>query len=74
MHTPTQLPKLTQSATKSGALQRLIRDQRGVGLIEYAMLAVLIAVVAYAGFETFGGTVNTAIGHANTKVTGLSTK
>lgn len=74
MRTSTQLSVSTQRATKSGALQRLVRDQRGVGLIEYAMLAVLIAVVAYAGFTSFGSTVNGAINNANSKVTELTTK
>lgn len=74
MQTSTQLPELAARTPKLGAIRRFLRDQRGVGLIEYAMLAVLIAVVAYAGFETFGSTVGGAINNANTKVTGLTTK
>lgn len=33
---------------------KLIRDKRGVGAIEYALIASLISVAAIAAFETLG--------------------
>lgn len=60
----------TRNTKSSGsALQRLLRDERGLGLLEYAMLAVLIVVIAYAGFEKFGKNVGKAVDKVNTQVT-----
>lgn len=36
------------------ALLRLIRDKRGVGAVEYALIASLISVAAITAFETLG--------------------
>ena len=66
MHTDFE----TRNADKSAsALQRLLCDERGLGLLEYAMLAVLIVVIAYAGFSTFGKNVSGAVNKVNTDVT-----
>lgn len=39
------------------AFLKLIRDKRGVGAIEYALIASLISVAAIAAFETMGAKV-----------------
>ena len=36
------------------AFLKIIRDNRGVGAIEYALIASLISVAAIAAFETLG--------------------
>jgi Flp pilus assembly pilin Flp len=43
------------------ALTRLARDERGATLMEYLMLAGLVAIAAFAGFKLFGANVQTAI-------------
>jgi len=35
-------------------LRKLIRDRRGAGLTEYIILVGVIALLAIAGFKTFG--------------------
>ena len=47
---------------------RLLRDQRGAGLVEYAMLAGLVAIAAIAAFTTFGGAVSSKITNQATTV------
>jgi Flp pilus assembly pilin Flp len=45
----------------------LVRDERGATLMEYIMLAGLVAIAAFAGFKLFGQDVQNAIsGQANT--------
>ena len=45
----------------------LARDDRGATLMEYIMLAGLVAIAAFAGFRLFGTDVQTAIsGQAST--------
>jgi Flp pilus assembly pilin Flp len=45
----------------------LIRDEKGATLMEYLMLAGLVAIAAFAGFKLFGTNVQTAInGQAET--------
>ena len=39
-------------------LLKLIRDTRGVGAIEYVLVASLISVAAIAAFDELGGSVN----------------
>ena len=39
------------------AFGKLIRDNRGVGAIEYALIASLISVAAVAAFDHMGATV-----------------
>ena len=40
-------------------MRTLMRDDSGQDLLEYALLAALIAVVAMAGITTLGNTINT---------------
>lgn len=39
-------------------LSKLLRDKRGVGAIEYAVVASLISVAAVAAFDNLGGAVS----------------
>ena len=39
-------------------LLKLLRDTRGVGAIEYVLVASLISVTAIAAFDELGGSVN----------------
>lgn len=38
---------------------RIVREEEGQDLVEYAILVALIAIVAVAGVTLFGGAVNT---------------
>lgn len=44
--------------SKRDALLLLARDQRGQDLLEYALLAALIALVVYGAVQTTGTNVN----------------
>ncbi|HET6332026.1 MAG TPA: Flp family type IVb pilin [Polyangiales bacterium] len=63
----------TKIAATNGKKRSLLRDQRGAGLVEYAMLAGLVAIAAFAAFRTFGGNVNTAVTNQATTVSGIPT-
>lgn len=61
-------------ATKKPPLpRRLLRDQRGAGLVEYAMLAGLVAIAAFGAFRAFGGNVSSAVTTQGTTVSGIPT-
>ena len=49
-------------------LQSLRRNVAGQDLLEYALLAALIALVAYAAVETTGGRVSDMFANIATKV------
>lgn len=49
--------------------QSLLRDERGVSALEYAILAGLIVVAVTAGVGQFSGQLETAFGTLGTKVT-----
>ena len=57
----TDLTSLATNGTKGSLRERLLRDQRGAGLVEYAMLAGLVAIAAITAFQTFGGAVSSKI-------------
>jgi pilus assembly protein Flp/PilA len=46
---------------RSTALAKLIRDDKGATLMEYVMLAGLIAIAAFAGFKLFGSNISSTI-------------
>lgn len=50
------------------AIRKLIRDNRGVGAIEYALVASLISVVAIAAFDNMGGEVRQKYEQVDTKL------
>jgi Flp pilus assembly pilin Flp len=65
----TQPPPRAQSR----GLMRLLRDRRGATLVEYAMLAGLIAVAAIAAFRGFGTKVKDAVGKQGDTVSTIPT-
>ena len=50
------------------AIRKLIRDNRGVGAIEYALVASLISVAAIAAFDNMGGEVRQKYEQVDTKL------
>ena len=68
----TDLTTAATNGKKRSLGGRLLRDQRGAGLVEYAMLAGLVAIAAIAAFTTFGGTVGTKITNQATTVSGIT--
>jgi Flp pilus assembly pilin Flp len=55
-------------ATKCGLLHRLSRDQRGAGLVEYILLAGLIAIACIGAFQAFQGNVSRTVTNQGKKV------
>jgi Flp pilus assembly pilin Flp len=55
-------------------LRRFSRDQRGVALLEYGMLAVLVAVFAFKTVSALGGNVDAALKNVSDKVAELKGK
>jgi pilus assembly protein Flp/PilA len=55
------------ASKRTTSLTKLARDERGATLMEYLMLAGLVAIAAFAGFKLFGTNIQTAInGQAET--------
>jgi pilus assembly protein Flp/PilA len=52
-------------------LARLIREEHGQDIIEYALLAAAISVVAIPTVPTIGSAVNNAYDDVKSKVTGM---
>jgi pilus assembly protein Flp/PilA len=55
-------------------VRKLLRDQRGAGLVEYAMLAGLVAIAAFGAFKTFGGSISKAATDQSTTIGTIPTK
>lgn len=49
-------------------IERLLRDERGGGFVEYIILIGLVALVAITAFTTFGGDVERKVQQQATKV------
>lgn len=47
------------------SLVRLFNDEEGQGLVEYALILVLIAIVVIATMKALGGKVNNTFGTIN---------
>ena len=52
-----------------GKLGRIVADERGQDLIEYALVVALIAFAAAAGMQTVATKINTAFTNIGTKLT-----
>jgi len=61
MHMSTQLKKL----------ERLARDTRGAGFVEYIILVGVVALFCIAGYQYFGGKVTDKIKAQGDLVTGI---
>ena len=46
-----------------------MKNEEGQGLVEYALILALIALVAIVAMKTLGGSVNDKFTEANTKLT-----
>ena len=55
---------------KSNKFTKLIKNNKGATMVEYAILLALILVIAAAMFKTLGSSVNTAAKDANSKFSG----
>jgi pilus assembly protein Flp/PilA len=51
------------------ALLRLVKDELGQDLIEYALVAALIALGAVASMRTLATTISTALANVGTRLT-----
>ena len=51
-------------------LSNLLKDESGQDLIEYALVAALIALGATAAMSTLAGTISTGFGSIGTKLSG----
>jgi pilus assembly protein Flp/PilA len=49
-------------------MQKLLADERGQDLIEYALVVALIAFAATAGMNTVATDINTAFANIGTKI------
>jgi len=49
-------------------LRRLLGNRRGANLVEYVILIGVIAMVALAGFKSFGKSLNTKVKQQQRKV------
>lgn len=54
------------------AFKRLWREEKGQDLTEYALLLVLVALVAIASMNTLGTTISTVFANANANLTSAS--
>ena len=55
-------------------IARLVRDEQGQDLIEYALLATFVALVAIVGATALGTALNTWYGNVATNVQGAAAK
>jgi pilus assembly protein Flp/PilA len=54
-------------------LKRLWQDEEGQDLVEYALLLVLISLVAAATIQTLGASITAVFTNANTSLTSVTT-
>lgn len=52
----------------------LVKDTRGANMVEYIVLVGVVALLAMAGFKTFGGDLKTKITTQGTTVTGIQSE
>ncbi len=55
-------------ARKPHCLRRLLRDQRGLTTVEYAICLCLIAVVSVATWQKFGSKIASKLVDANSRI------
>jgi len=53
-------------------LKALTRDTKGANLVEYIILVGVIALIAIAGFKTFGGKVQDKVNEQAGSVSGIN--
>ena len=55
-------------------ISRLTMNNKGQGLVEYALILVLIAMVVFAALQMFGGQLNNTYENIDSKVSGAGFK
>ncbi|MCX6647637.1 MAG: Flp family type IVb pilin [bacterium] len=51
-------------------MAKLLRNQKGQGLTEYALIIALVAIVAVAALTLLGGQIDTIFGNISTQLGG----
>jgi pilus assembly protein Flp/PilA len=69
----THQTRAKESTEVKNLIVRFVREEEGQDLIEYAMLATLIALVAGAAATTLGNNLSTWYTNMGTKVSGWAT-
>ena len=54
------------------ALKNLWRDEEGLTSVEYALLLVLVVIVAITAWQTLGTNVTSKVGEVNTAIGGAA--
>lgn len=49
-------------------LKRLVKEEKGQGMAEYALILVAIAIVCIVGFKALGNGINSKVEEVNTKL------
>jgi len=62
---------LEQAGAALGQLRRLVGAEAGQTMVEYAIVAALIAVAAMAAVEALGGGISTVFGNIVSSITGI---
>ena len=52
-----------------GRFKGLFKDEKGQAMVEYALILVLITLVAIVALSLLGGSVNTTLSKANSAIT-----
>jgi pilus assembly protein Flp/PilA len=55
------------------AVKRFLREEEGLEMLEWAIVALLFAVAGAATWGLLGGTISTSLGGINTSLSGKST-
>ena len=58
--------------SKFNRVRQILKDKAGATMIEYAILAALVSIVAIAAITTVGSSVNTTFDTVGTKLQGAS--
>ena len=69
MNTNTTVTNAKLAAARS--MKKFGRDTRGANMVEYIVLVGVVALLAMAGFKTFGGELKTKITTQGTTVQGI---
>lgn len=53
--------------------QRIVRDERGAPALEYLIIAGMIALICYGGFQLFGSTLRAQLGGQSNSIGQVNT-
>jgi len=57
---------------KANKLNKLIKDKRGAGMVEYIILVGIVALLAIAAFKAFNSSVRSKVNQQATTVTNIN--